>query len=79
MFDLLFHVSLESTLLALQSPEDVQELELSPGMAENYRQLSTYRDLLMLGDLPTITQVLLAIPCCSTVSTRTLCPGEEDL
>ena len=60
-FDSLFNVSLETILLALQPPEDVEKLELSPRVTESYRQVSIYRDLLLLGDLPTITQV-----CCVT-------------
>ena len=48
--------SLETSLLSLQAEEDIKKLDLNPSVAEAWREVAMYRDLLMLGDLPTITQ-----------------------
>ena len=48
--------SLETSLLSLQPEEDIKKLDLSPSVTEAWREVAMYRDLLMLGDLPTITQ-----------------------
>merc|ERR1712080_219188 len=48
--------SLETLLYALQPEKDVKDL--NPAVAAAYQEVSLYRDLLMLGDLPTITQEL---------------------
>jgi len=48
--------SLEVTLLALLDPQDIDKLDLSPRVSEACSQVARFRDLLLLGDLPTITQ-----------------------
>ena len=48
--------TLEVSLLALQPRLDVEKLELNPSVAEACKEVAMYRDLLLLGDLPTITQ-----------------------
>merc|ERR1711874_438799 len=48
--------SLEATLLALHLPGDEEKLDLSPRVAAAYKEVSNYQDLLLLGDLATITQ-----------------------
>merc|ERR1712142_1049377 len=49
--------SLEVCLLSLQSEEDIKKLvDKKPNVTKACREVATYRDLLMLGDLPTITQ-----------------------
>jgi len=50
--------SLETLLYALQPQEDIKDLEKNPSVAQAYEEVSVYRDLLLLGDLPTITQEL---------------------
>ena len=48
--------TLEVSLLALQPRQDVEKLELNPSVAEACKEVAMYMDLLLLGDLPTITQ-----------------------
>lgn len=48
-------VSLEATLLALHLPGE-QDMALGPAVAEVLCEVSSYRDLLLLGDLASITQ-----------------------
>merc|ERR1719209_350388 len=48
--------SLEAILLALHVPGDKEKLDLSPRVATAYKEVSNYQDLLLLGDLATITQ-----------------------
>ena len=48
--------TLEVSLLAFQHKVDVEKLDLSPSVAEACNELALYKDLLLLGDLPTITQ-----------------------
>jgi len=48
--------SLEAILLALHLPGDEEKLDLSPRVAAAYKEVSNYQDLLLLGDLATITQ-----------------------
>merc|ERR1719209_571400 len=48
--------SLEAILLALHLPADKEELKLSPRVEVAYKEVSDYQDLLLLGDLATITQ-----------------------
>merc|ERR1719234_1522390 len=48
--------SLEAILLALHLPADKEELKLSPRVEAAYKEVSNYQDLLLLGDLATITQ-----------------------
>merc|ERR1719341_1092716 len=48
--------SLEAILLALHLPADKEELKLSPRVEAAYKEVSDYQDLLLLGDLATITQ-----------------------
>merc|ERR1719370_2678332 len=48
--------SLEAILLALHLPGDKEALKLSPRVEAAYKEVSDYQDLLLLGDLATITQ-----------------------
>jgi len=49
--------SLEVCLLSLESEEDIKKLvNKKPNVMKACKEVATYRDLLMLGDLPTITQ-----------------------
>jgi len=48
--------SLEAILLALHLTGDEEKLDLSPRVAAAYKEVSDYQDLLLLGDLATITQ-----------------------
>jgi len=49
--------SLEVCLLSLESEDDVKKLvNKKPNVMKACKEVATYRDLLMLGDLPTITQ-----------------------
>jgi len=48
--------SLEAILLALHLAGDKEELKLSPRVEAAYKEVSNYQDLLLLGDLATITQ-----------------------
>jgi len=48
--------SLEAILLALHLPADQEKMDLSPKVASVYKEVADYQDLLLLGDLPTITQ-----------------------
>jgi len=48
--------SLEAILLALHLPGDEEKLNLNPMVAAAYKEVSNYQDLLLLGDLATITQ-----------------------
>merc|ERR1711990_566569 len=48
--------SLEAILLALHLPGDEEKLDLSPRVAAAYKEVSNYQDLLLVGDLATITQ-----------------------
>jgi len=48
--------SLETLLYAIQPDKDIKDLDISPAVAAAYQEVSLYRDLLVLGDLPTITQ-----------------------
>jgi len=48
--------SLEAILLALHLPGDEEKMSLSPRVAAAYKEVSNYQDLLLLGDLATITQ-----------------------
>merc|ERR1719230_1813222 len=48
--------SLEAILLALHLPADQEKMDLSPKVASVYEEVADYQDLLLLGDLPTITQ-----------------------
>merc|ERR1712080_405421 len=49
---------LEPMLYAMQPEKDIKDLDLSSAVSAAYQEVSLYRDLLMLGDLPTITQEL---------------------
>ena len=48
--------TLELCLLSLESEEDIKKLDLKPSVMKAWEEVAMYRDLLMLGDLPTITQ-----------------------
>ena len=48
--------SLEVTLLALQPKVDEDSQDLSHNVRVAYKEVAMYKDLLLLGDLPTITQ-----------------------
>merc|ERR1719237_1514800 len=48
--------SLETILLALHPPGDQEKLDLNPRVAAAYTDVSNYQDLLLVGDLATITQ-----------------------
>jgi len=48
--------SLESTLHSFQAKEDIEKLGLSPAVAKACKEVAMFRDLLLLGDLPTISQ-----------------------
>merc|ERR1711936_985635 len=48
--------SLEAILLALHLPADQEKMDLSPKVASVYKEVADYQDLLLLGDLPTISQ-----------------------
>jgi len=48
--------SLESTLHSFQANEDIEKLGLSPAVAKACKEVAMFRDLLLLGDLPTISQ-----------------------
>ena len=48
--------SLQTSLLSLEPEENMKKLDLSPSMAEAWREVALYRDLLMLGDIRTIIQ-----------------------
>merc|ERR1719237_518616 len=48
--------SLEVISLALHLPGDEEKLDLSPRVDAAYKEVSNYQDLLLLGDLATITQ-----------------------
>merc|ERR1712037_370150 len=48
--------SLEAILLALHLPGDEEKLDLNPRVAAAYTEVSNYQDLLLVGDLATITQ-----------------------
>merc|ERR1740131_193499 len=50
--------ALEVALLAFQSPDEIGKVELSPKVSEAFKEVAIFRDLLLLGDLPTITQEL---------------------
>eukprot|EP00091_Calanus_sinicus_P006799 TRINITY_DN1755_c0_g1_i4.p1 TRINITY_DN1755_c0_g1~~TRINITY_DN1755_c0_g1_i4.p1 ORF type:complete len:251 (+),score=122.69 TRINITY_DN1755_c0_g1_i4:101-754(+) len=47
---------LETCLLSLQPEEDIKMLDVSPSVTEAWKEVAMYRDLLLLGDLPTINQ-----------------------
>ena len=46
---------LEVTIFALQPHVDADSLE-SPAVKSAFKEVVSYKDLLLLGDLPTITQ-----------------------
>merc|ERR1712240_234541 len=48
--------SLETIVYAHQSSETLQDKSINPSVSEAQGEVSIYRDLLLLGDLPTITQ-----------------------
>jgi len=48
--------SLESTLHSFQAKEDIDKLGLSPAVSKACKEVAKFRDLLLLGDLPTISQ-----------------------
>jgi len=48
--------SLESSLHSFQIQGDIEKLEMSPAVTKACKELDMFRDLLLLGDLPTISQ-----------------------
>jgi hypothetical protein len=48
--------TLEVTLLALEPKVDDDSQDMSPTVRAAYKEVAMYKDLLLLGDLPTITQ-----------------------